>query len=441
MKKNEAIEFVMGETIGYARVSSREQGMKGYSIREQIEEIIEYCDKQGISIKPENVIMDPGKSAGNLKRKGLQAILRELPKGKIKRVITKNSSRLTRDNINKYSLKNAFDHYGIEVICLEGKWQADSVNEEISTDIQVFIDSHNRKQVSPDTIKGMKQSALEGNYSLGGRAPRGYRKIRRDNDSVYLKPIEEYKEYIIYIFESLKQRSNTLKGIAKLFNKDKVMGLYWTDVAVRRIFNNPIYCGTFQFRDICIENHTEAIISKELYEAAHKAQEVLTRVPKHFYIYGGLVFCKKCDGYCAKESVIKKDRVYIYYRCPSCGKRMNEAKIDKRIATIINLRALPKEKYEMIVDLEKRIKRKQSRLNCLEKDYDDFLIEEEELRNKSIDIRHDMQQLRNEIESIKNIQTKCFDSLSNTEKRNLVHKKIEVINIDFETKSIECIEK
>ena len=220
MKKNEAMNFVMGETIGYTRVSSREQEENGFSIRQQAEAIIEYADMLGYEVKPENIVADPGKSAGTLKRKGLQAILKELPKGKIKRIIVKNSSRLTRDNLGKYSLKKVFERYGIDIICIEGKWQADNVNEEIGTDIQVFIDSHNRKQVSPDTIKGMKQSALEGNYSLGGKPPRGYRKIRKENNSVFLEPIQEYKEHIIYIFESLKIRSNTLQGIDKLFNKE-----------------------------------------------------------------------------------------------------------------------------------------------------------------------------------------------------------------------------
>lgn len=441
MKKNEAMNFVMGETIGYTRVSSREQEENGFSIRQQAEAIIEYADMLGYEVKPENIVADPGKSAGTLKRKGLQAILKELPKGKIKRIIVKNSSRLTRDNLGKYSLKKVFERYGIDIICIEGKWQADNVNEEIGTDIQVFIDSHNRKQVSPDTIKGMKQSALEGNYSLGGKPPRGYRKIRKENNSVFLEPIQEYKEHIIYIFESLKQRSNTLQGIAKLFNKEKVMGKYWTDFAVRRIFNNPIYYGAFRFRDIYIENHTEAIISKELYMAAHKSQEVLTRVPKHLYVYGGLVFCKNCNTYCVKESVVKKEKVYIYYRCPSCGKRINETKIDKRASVLIDLRALPKEKYDLIVELEKKVKRKQSRINCYERDYDEFLIEEEELKEKTVKVRREIQQFRNEIELIKGRRTKRFDSFSGLEKYKLIHKKLETVIVDFETMSIDCVER
>ena len=44
MKKNEAMNFVMGETIGYTRVSSREQEENGFSIRQQAEAIIEYAD-------------------------------------------------------------------------------------------------------------------------------------------------------------------------------------------------------------------------------------------------------------------------------------------------------------------------------------------------------------------------------------------------------------
>lgn len=442
MKKYAKAEnFVMGETIGYARVSSRERGLFGFSIEDQIKGIMEYCESHHIAIKPENIAIDPGRSAGSLKRKGLQMILKDLPKGKIKRIIAKNSSRLTRDNINKYSLKHAFDRYGVEVICLEGKWKADNPNEEIGTDIQVFIDSHNRKQVSPDTIKGMRQSALEGNYSLGGVPPRGYKRVKNDDGRAYLIPIEEYKKDIIYIFESLKQRTNTLSGLAKLYNKNKIMGKYWTDNAITSIFNNPIYYGTFQFRDLCIENHTEPIISKELYDAAHEAQKILTRVPKHFYIYGGLIYCEKCHNYCVKESVVKKKKIYIYYRCPACGKRINETKLNEKVATIIDLQALPEEKYEMIAKLENKIKRKQSLLHGYEKDYDDFLIEYNELRDRTVSIRKEIQQIKNEIELIKGFQAKRFKSLSKTEQRKIVQKVLAVIKINFETNTIECVEK
>lgn len=441
MKSNEVTNYEFGETIGYTRVSSREQEENGFSIREQADAIIAYAEKLGYHMKRENIISDPGKSAGSLKRRGLQAILKELPLGKIKRIIVKNSSRLTRDNLGKYSLKKAFEHYNVEIICIEGKWKADSVNEEIGTDIQVFIDSHNRKQVSPDTIKGMKQSALEGNYSKGGVPPRGYRRIHTLDGKTYLEPIEEYKEHIIYIFETLKKRENTFVGLAKLFNKDKVMDKHWTDNSIQAIFNNPIYYGTFRFHDLEIENHTIPIISKELYIAAHKSQEVMTRVPKYFYTYGGLVYCKNCDGYCAKESVVKKSKTYLYYRCPACGKRMNESKIDKRVATAIDMRALPQEKYEMITELKKKISRKQQRINAYERDYDDFLIELDELREKTLALRTEIAALKSEIDSIKYMVTKRFDCLSNNEKRKLVYKKIEVITIDFSTKAIECVLK
>ncbi len=423
MKTNVA-NYELGETIGYTRVSSREQEESGFSIREQADAIIAFAEKLGYHMKLENIVSDPGKSAGSLKRKGLQTILKELPKGKIKRIIVKNSSRLTRDNLGKYALKKAFDRYNVEVICIEGKWKADSVNEEIGTDIQVYIDSHNRRQTSPDTIRGMKKSAQEGNYSIGGKPPRGYRRITTSDGGNYLEPIEEYKEHIIYIFETLKNRENTLLGIAKLFNKKKVMDKHWTDVDVRVIFNNPIYYGTFQIQDLEIENHTIPIISKELYMAAHKAQEVMTRTPKHFYTYGELVYCKNCDGYCIKESVVKKNKIYLYYRCPVCGKRMNESKIDKRVATAIDMRALPQEKYEMVVEIENKIMRKQTRINAYERDYDNFLIEMDELQDKTSMLRKEIIELKIEMESIKGMKTKRFDNLSNTEKRKLANKKI-----------------
>lgn len=129
---------------------------------------------------------------------------------------------------------------------------------------------------------------------------------------------------------------------------------------------------------------------------SHKAQEVLIRVPKHFYIYGGLVFCKKCDGYCA---------IKIW----------NDSRIRKE------------NKTETIS------------VSLLRKGIWWIFIRGRRSAWKTVELRRRIQQLKNEVELVKNKHTKCYESLSSTGKRKLTHKKIEVIKIAFEMKSIECL--
>ena len=73
-----------------------------------------------------------------------------------------------------------------------------------------------------------------------------------------------------------------------------------------------------------------------------------------------------------------------------------------------------------------------------EQQYD---ISEEELKEKTVKVRREIQQFRNEIELIKGRRTKRFDSFSGLEKYKLIHKKLETVIVDFETMSIDCVEK
>lgn len=438
-KKLETFEFV-DEIIGYTRVSTREQSMKGYSIDEQKEMIKSFAKKRNLQIEDRNILEDPGFSAGSLKRPNLQRLFEALSqrKGVIKKIIVFNSSRLTRDPLNKYTLKCIFEKYNIDILCIEGRWVAESPAEEVGTEIQVYLDSHQRKRVGPDTIKGLTGSAKQGNYSTGGTVPRGYK--RQPNEKLgkgsFLVPVEEQRQYIEYIFTSIKDRKHTLSSIARLYSKNKVMDLKWNENCVRALVENHIYYGRYKTGYCDIENHTIPIITKNLYDDCHASMKIGTRIPKHFYVYGGLVYCTHCHQFCIKESAYKKKRdgtkkLYRYYRCSSCKKRMNENNIDKTVSMSIDHHALPAEKFDLIVELSSKKKQIIKRITIYENSFDNLLMDEKEFKTKFHDAKIKIMKIEKEIKKIEDTTINSFKSLSELEKRKLAGEKIKRINIDF----------
>ncbi|NLW28617.1 MAG: hypothetical protein GXY98_01755, partial [Erysipelothrix sp.] len=58
--------------------------------------------------------------------------------------------------------------------------------------------------------------------------------------------------------------------IMHYLNERKDAQRKWREAAIYKILRNPIYYGCFSYYDIEIENHSPAIISKELFHRASK---------------------------------------------------------------------------------------------------------------------------------------------------------------------------
>lgn len=90
--------------VGYIRVSTEMQAKDGFSLENQKERIIEYCEKKGIKLI--ELYEDKGESAGTLNRPGIQKLLNELEDGT--NIIFYDVQRMTRDVIDFRNLLKMF---------------------------------------------------------------------------------------------------------------------------------------------------------------------------------------------------------------------------------------------------------------------------------------------------------------------------------------------
>jgi DNA invertase Pin-like site-specific DNA recombinase len=84
----------MQRIISYCRVSTDEQAEQGVSLESQREKVNGYCAVYDLQIMAE--LSDPGKSAKNMDRPGVQAALQLLRDGKADGIVVYSLSRLTR---------------------------------------------------------------------------------------------------------------------------------------------------------------------------------------------------------------------------------------------------------------------------------------------------------------------------------------------------------
>ena len=97
----------------YIRVSTREQSEEGYSIGEQQDKLIKYCEAMGWEVV--KIYIDPGYTGSNIERPGLQSMIHDIEAGGIDKVVVYKLDRLSRSQfdtlylINKVFLANNCD--------------------------------------------------------------------------------------------------------------------------------------------------------------------------------------------------------------------------------------------------------------------------------------------------------------------------------------------
>ena len=294
----------------YIRLSEEDdKNTYSESILNQIALIEEYAKKNQIEIHKKYI--DDGFSGINFSRPAFEEMLKEMEKGAIGTIVTKDFSRLGREYIETtYYITRYFPKHNIRYIAINENY--DSIRnkndvDEVMIGIKGIMNDRYIKETSKKIQEVKKQKTQQG-YYMGFIAPYGYKKIKEDNGKITLIPDEKVKTIIQRIFEEIAN-GKTRNQVAQNLNKEKILSpmqylkmtksknkIYydkWSPGIIYRIIRNQIYIGnTYKRksskenyrqkkrdyiiqskRDIIINTHP-AIISKELYKKANEKKQL-----------------------------------------------------------------------------------------------------------------------------------------------------------------------
>ena len=275
--------------------------------------------------------VDDGWSGTNFNRPSFKEMIKDIEKGIIDTVITKDLSRLGRDYIDTgYYLQRYFPEHSVRYIAILDN--IDTIEDAGMSDIAPFksiINDMYAKDISKKIRSSLTERRKAGNF-LGVTAPYGYQKDPNNKYHLIIEPKEA--EVVRKVF-ALYLQGNGLTRIAQILTKDgvpvpgeardigktKKTVLYssWKQTTIRRILENRVYLGDLvQFkrknvnykskirvkvpeeeRVICKGTH-EAIITEEEF---NKVQQILNKNTsfkgtKHDYLFKGLLFCAECGA-------------------------------------------------------------------------------------------------------------------------------------------------
>lgn len=281
----------------YARVSTLNQALEGYSISEQTDALNKYCEAMGYTIYDEYV--DAGFSGGDLNRPAMQKLIKDVKNKKLDAVVIYNLDRMSRSVIDTLHLvKNVFLKNDVQFICLKMNIDTTTVVGELFLTLLSAIAEFERANIKERMALGRMGRAKSGKAMSWGIVPFGYRYVNGDyviNDLEATVVKEMFEAYIT---------SESITDVVAKLNEAGHIGkdVPWSYRTVKMILENPVYKGYNSFKGNIYKGNHEAIIDDKAYS---KAQELMDRGRRKStnerpfeakYLLSGLIRCGECGA-------------------------------------------------------------------------------------------------------------------------------------------------
>lgn len=253
----------------YIRVSTNEQVLSGYSFNEQRDVLLSYCRERKWEVF--KVYADAGLSGKNIKRPGIQNLIKDSENKKFEVVLFWRLDRLARNTLETLKLVHEnFLENGIEVASMRE-------NFDTTTDFGRFILTLFAAQAERELATTRERMSLgrygrvkSGKALVGGTRPFGY---NYSTQTGLLSVNEAEAKIVKQIYRDFLKGMSLNKIRAKLnhaghLEKEK----NWHVSMVRAVLTNPIYYGVVKIKGLTFDGLHEALISKAVF---NKAQRLL----------------------------------------------------------------------------------------------------------------------------------------------------------------------
>ncbi|HEX3021830.1 MAG TPA: recombinase family protein [Lachnospiraceae bacterium] len=340
----------------YCRLS-KEDGInkRSESIENQLAIIEQYLNTHNDLI-PVDTYVDDGYTGMNYDRDAFKRMMKDIDSGRINAIITKDLSRLGRDQVETARLmKKDFIIKKVRYIAIDD--HIDSYKQEqndIIVPFRILCNDFYSQDISVKVRAALNSKRRNGEF-IGAFAPYGYRKD--SSNSNLLVPDPDAAIVVNRIFQMFLQGYGKMR-IAKTLNQEKIpcpteykksnnerysnsMKLgstnYWTYTTIHRILSNEVYIGNMvqhkqeklaynlkQHRSvprdkyIIVPNTHVAIIDLELFERVQKLLRTKYREPDmgtNVTRYAGILHCGDCTRALSKTVHRSGLESYIYYKC------------------------------------------------------------------------------------------------------------------------------
>jgi DNA invertase Pin-like site-specific DNA recombinase len=274
----------------YERVSTEEQALRGYSIETQIDNLVEYCEKNELKIVDHYT--DEGISGAKppLKRPSLQRLLDDVQAGKVDIILFTKLDRWFRSVKEYFKVQEILDKHGVQWRAIHENYDTTTANGQMAITIFLAV-AQNERDRTAERIKVVFEHKRKNKEACfgGPNKPMGYMKVKDENGIRRLVK-DPAEEQMTQEFWDILVKKNNLAAAVRHMNT--VYGVTKAHKTWLRIARSPFYCGMWEG----IEEFCEPYVSKKdwlmVQESAERRRQD-TRA-KGVYLFSGMIRCPEC---------------------------------------------------------------------------------------------------------------------------------------------------
>lgn len=315
----------------YPRVSTAEQAKEGYSIGEQTERLMKYCEAMGWTVY--KTYTDAGYSGGNTDRPALQEMIRDVKAGKLDKVVVYKLDRLSRSQLDTlYLIEKVFLTNGCDFVSMNENFDTSTPFGRAMIGILAVFAQLEREQIKERMMMGKEARAKEGKFHGSRFTPFGYDYINGE-----LIP-NDFDTMIVQKIFDLAQGGFSPYKIAKELTESGFVregGHDWRDTSVRRVLTNKTYIGYIRHHDEWMNGIHDAIIDQTQFYEVQKILSIRTeqhrkhnrRCGKATTYLGGFLCCAQCGAKYSKNTITSKKKPdgsryrYEFFGCNSRNRK------------------------------------------------------------------------------------------------------------------------
>jgi site-specific DNA recombinase len=324
----------------YARVSTTRQADKDLSIPDQLRQMRNWCEKQGLAVGNENI--ESGASATDDRRPEFQKMIGDatFKPSPYEAVIVHSQSRFFRDSLEFGLYERRLSKAGVKLVSITQQTSDDSSGQMMRKIFSVF-DEYQSKENGKHTLRAMKENVRQGFFN-GSKPPFGYKKIELDLPAAKGKKkklaVDDTEASIVQkIFHlylhGLQGHDMGTKQIAAHLSDHGILnrGRKWSRNRVHQLLTDTAYFGQYFFnrKDMktgqtkpvaeWVPVAVPAIIDEALFRAvetkrhARSPDMMAPRLVNSPTLLTGLLKCGKCGA--GMTLATGKGGRYRYYKC------------------------------------------------------------------------------------------------------------------------------
>jgi len=336
----------MKTTYLYLRVSTDEQKRKGFSLPEQEDRLLKYCEFNDIVIKE---IYREDFSAKNFNRPEWKKLISVIKKdrGKIENnILFIKWDRFSRNIEYAYEMIGLLRKYNTTAMAIDQPIDFTVPESTVMLAVYLSIPEAENNRRALNTTDGIRRAKMLGRYP--NKAPLGFINHTAFDGKKYIIPSQPEADIIKWSFKQLAKNCFKIEDVRKMAC---AKGLICSRSSFWKLIRNPVYCGFIvlspkEQESELIKAVHEPLISESLFykvqNAINTKKKVTCRTDElstTFFLKGFLI-CPVCGRKLRGSFSQGRSKRYPYYHCSGdCKIRINaEILNDKYNAKLQQLR-------------------------------------------------------------------------------------------------------